>query len=437
MPATLNALNEIKNVSVLTLGCAKNLVDSERFSGKLRANGINIIEDTKNADALIINTCGFIKSAKEENIQLILEAAELRKKKKYKKLIVTGCLAERYNEELKTQIKNVDFFLGTNADDKILKILVGDPKLELHGERVQFTPKHYAYLKMSEGCDQKCTFCAIPLMRGKHLSEPIEKLIEEAKGLAKNGVKELVLIAQDTTMYGKDLYGKRIIGELLNRLADISEFEWIRMMYAYPRDFPYEILDIIASRPNICNYIDIPLQHGSSKVLRSMRRGVTREDLDNIVKNIRERIPNVAIRSTFIVGYPNETEEDVDMLIDFIQKSELDRVGVFTYSLEEGTGAYPLGDPIPEEVKDERRGRVMLAQQEISHRKNKAKIGKNLKVLVEYENDDYYIGRTEQDAPDVDNIVYVSKDKGNIELGTFIQANITDAAEYELYASKL
>lgn len=435
MRADINALNEIKNVSVLTLGCAKNLVDSERFSGKLRANGINIIEDTQNADALIINTCGFIKSAKEENIQLILEAAELRKKKKYKKLIVTGCLAERYNEELKTQIKNVDYFLGTNADDKILKILVGDPKLELLGERVQFTPKHYAYLKMSEGCDQKCTFCAIPIMRGKHISEPIEKLVNEAKGLAKAGVKELVLIAQDSTMYGKDLYGKRIIGELLNQLADISEFEWIRMMYAYPRDFPYEILDIIAQRPNICNYLDIPLQHGSSKVLKSMRRGVTREDLDKIVYSIREKIPNVAIRSTFIVGYPNETEEDVDMLIDFIQQSELDRVGVFTYSHEEGTGAYPLGDPIPEAVKDERRGRVMLAQQEISHRKNKAKVGSTLKVLVEYENDDYYLGRTEQDAPDVDNIVYVNKKDTNIELGTFIKAKITDAAEYELYGS--
>jgi ribosomal protein S12 methylthiotransferase len=435
MHAEINALNEIKNVSVITLGCAKNLVDSERFSGKLRANGINIIEDTKNADALIINTCGFIKSAKEENIQMILEAAELRKKKKYKKLIVTGCLAERYNEELKTQIKNVDYFLGTNADDKILKILVGDPKLELLGERVQFTPKHYAYLKMSEGCDQKCTFCAIPIMRGKHISEPIEKLVNEAKGLAKAGVKELVLIAQDSTMYGKDLYGKRIIGELLNQLADISEFEWIRMMYAYPRDFPYEILDIIAQRPNICNYLDIPLQHGSSKVLKSMRRGVTREDLDKIVYSIREKIPNVAIRSTFIVGYPNETEEDVDMLIDFIQQSELDRVGVFTYSHEEGTGAYPLGDPIPEAVKDERRGRVMLAQQEISHRKNKAKVGSTLKVLVEYENDDYYLGRTEQDAPDVDNIVYVSKKDTYIELGTFIKAKITDAAEYELYGS--
>ncbi|MCX6146778.1 MAG: 30S ribosomal protein S12 methylthiotransferase RimO [Candidatus Kapabacteria bacterium] len=435
MRAEINALNEIKNVSVITLGCAKNLVDSERFSGKLRANGINIIEDTQNADALIINTCGFIKSAKEENIQMILEAAELRKKKKYKKLIVTGCLAERYNEELKTQIKNVDYFLGTNADDKILKILVGDPKLELLGERMQFTPKHFAYLKMSEGCDQKCTFCAIPIMRGKHISEPIEKLVNEAKGLAKAGVKELVLIAQDSTMYGKDLYGKRIIGELLNQLADISEFEWIRMMYAYPRDFPYEILDIIAQRPNICNYLDIPLQHGSSKVLKSMRRGVTREDLDKIVYSIREKIPNVAIRSTFIVGYPNETEEDVDMLIDFIQQSELDRVGVFTYSHEEGTGAYPLGDPIPEAVKDERRGRVMLAQQEISHRKNKAKVGSTLKVLVEYENDDYYLGRTEQDAPDVDNIVYVSKKDTNIELGTFIKAKITDAAEYELYGS--
>ncbi len=430
---TLSKANDIKNVSVITLGCAKNLVDSERFSGKLRANGINIIENVDDADALIINTCGFIKAAKEENVNTILQAAELRRKKKLKKLIVTGCLAERYNTELRQQIKNVDYFLGVNADDRIMKILLGDQKYELHGERVQFTPPHYAYLKISEGCNQKCTFCAIPLMRGKHISEDKETLIAEAKRLAAAGTKELVLIAQDSTYYGRDLYGERIIASLIEELSKVEGIEWIRMMYAYPRKFPFEVLDLMANTPNFCNYVDIPLQHASSKVLKSMRRGVDREEIETIVRTIREKVPNVAIRSTFIVGYPNETEADVDELVDFIQKMELDRVGVFTYSLEEGTGAFPLGDPISEDVKQARRGRVMLAQQEISLRKNQAKVGKEYRVLIDFENKDFYLARTEHDAPDVDNVVMIPND-GTLSISTFVNVRITEAAEYELKA---
>jgi ribosomal protein S12 methylthiotransferase len=428
--------NDIKNVSVITLGCAKNLVDSERFSGKLRANGINIVDEVEGSDALIINTCGFIKAAKEENVQTILNAADLRRRKKLKKLIVTGCLAERYNSELRQQIKNVDYFLGVNADDRILKILVGDQKYELLGERMQFTPQHYAYLKISEGCNQKCTFCAIPLMRGKHISEDKDTLIAEAKRLAAWGTKELVLIAQDSTYYGRDLYGERIIAKLFEELSEVEGIEWMRMMYAYPRKFPFEVLDVIANKPNICNYIDIPLQHASSKVLKSMRRGVDRQEIENIVYQIREKVPNVAIRSTFIVGYPNETEDDVDELVDFLQKMELDRVGVFTYSQEEGTGAFPLGDPISEAVKQERRGRVMLAQQEISLKKNKAKIGKEYKVLVDFENKQHYLARTEHDAPEVDNVVQIKND-GSMQVGNFYNVKITEAAEYELTAERV
>lgn len=425
-------LTKIDSVAVITMGCAKNLVDSERFSGLLQANGFNMIENPANADALIINTCGFIKAAKEENIQVIMEAADLRRRRKYKKLIVTGCLAERYNTELRQQIKNVDYFLGVNSDETILKILKNDEKYELIGDRMMFTPKHYAYLKISEGCNQKCTFCAIPLMRGKHLSEPVEKLIKEAERLAENGTKELVLIAQDSTYYGKDLYGKRVLQDLMERLSEIKGIEWIRMMYAYPRKFPFEVLETMAAKPNICNYIDIPLQHASDKVLKSMRRGVTRVEIEEIVTKIRAAVPDVAIRSTFIVGYPNETEADVDELCDFLEKNELDRVGVFTYSHEEGTGAYPLGDPIPQSIKDSRRDRVMLTQQKISLRKNQAKIGKTFRVLIEERQDNKYIGRTEYDAPDVDNKVTFETAE-SFKIGDFVNVKITSAEEYEIF----
>lgn len=428
----IEKLTKINSVAVITMGCAKNLVDSERFSGLLAANGFNMIDNPKNADALIINTCGFIKAAKEENIQVIMEAADLRRRRKYKKLIVTGCLAERYNTELRQQIKNVDYFLGVNSDETILKILKNDEKYELVGDRVMFTPKHYSYLKISEGCNQKCTFCAIPLMRGKHISEPVEKLVKEAERLAELGTKELVLIAQDSTYYGKDLYGERILKELLEKLSEVKGIEWIRMMYAYPRKFPFEVLETMASKPNICNYVDIPLQHASDKVLKSMRRGVTRVEIEEIITRLRESVPNVAIRSTFIVGYPNETESDVDELCDFLEKNELDRVGVFTYSHEEGTGAYPLGDPIPQNIKDARRERVMLTQQKISLRKNKAKIGNTYKVLIEEKQDNKFTGRTEYDAPDVDNTI-TFESTNDLKIGDFVNVKVTAAEEYELF----
>lgn len=424
---------KVENVSVVTLGCAKNLVDSERFSGILRANGLNVEADKESADALIINTCGFIKAAKEENIEVILDAAEKKKAGQYKSLIVTGCLAERYTNELKAEIPEIDYVLGTNADERIAKILLGDSKYELRGERMLLTPKHFAYFKISEGCNQKCSFCAIPLMRGKHVSQPIEKLVEEAENLAANGVKELIVIAQDSTWYGLDIYKKRALGELLEKLSGVNGIEWIRIQYAYPRQFPVEILDVIANDPKICNYIDIPLQHGSDKVLKSMRRGVKRVEMENLMAKFREKIPNVAIRSTFIVGYPNETEEDLQELKDFISTVEFDRLGVFTYSKEENTGAYPLGSPVPEEVMQERRGEVMLLQQEISLRKNRAKIGSEMKVLIDEQLDNKAIGRTEFDSPEVDNLVILDDTTG-LKPGDFVNAKITDAGEYELYA---
>ncbi len=423
----------INNISVITLGCAKNLVDSERFSGLLKANGFEFT-DADNADAMVINTCGFIKSAKEENIQIILEAAEQRRQGKLKKLIVTGCLSERYNKELSSQIPNVDFFLGINSDKKILKILSGDKKYTLTGERMLFTPKHYAYLKISEGCNQKCSFCAIPLMRGKHISDSEDKLFNEAFNLAENGAKELVLIAQDSTYYGKDATKKQTLANLLDRLAGIEKFDWIRLMYAYPRQFPHSILDVIAAHSKICNYIDMPLQHASDKVLMSMKRGIKIKKVEKLLDTIREKIPNVTLRSTFIVGYPNETDADFRLLMDFIERQQLDRVGVFTYSHEEGTSAFPLGDPIPESVKEERRGELMLLQQNISLKKNKAKVGKSFKVMVDGTNESGYFGRTEQDAPDVDNLVYFNSSR-NLINGDLVNVMITKAEEYDLFGS--
>lgn len=423
----------INKISVITLGCAKNLVDSERFSGLLQANGFEFT-DANNADAMVINTCGFIKSAKEENVQVILEAAEQRRKGKLKKLIVTGCLSERYNKELSSQIPNVDFFLGINSDKKILKILSGDQKYTLTGERMLFTPKHYAYLKISEGCNQKCSFCAIPLMRGKHITEPEDKLVKEARGLAERGTKELVLIAQDSTYYGKDVSKKQSLAVLLSKLSEIEQLEWIRLMYAYPRQFPLDILDVIAEHPKLCNYIDMPLQHASDSVLRSMKRGIKIRKIESLLDTIREKIPNVTLRSTFIVGYPNETDADFRLLMDFIERQQLDRVGVFIYSHEEGTSAYPLGDPIPEKIKEERRAELMLLQQQISLKKNKNKIGNTLKVMVDGSNENGYFGRSEQDAPDVDNLIYFNSEHEH-KPGDFVKVTITNAEEYDLFGT--
>ncbi len=424
----------IDNISVITLGCAKNLVDSERFTGLLLSNGFKYTEDSNKTDALIINTCGFIKPAKEENINVILEASELRRRGKIKKLIVTGCLSERYNKELTEQIPNVDHFFGVNSDEKILRALKKDDKYNLIGERMLFTPKHYAYLKIAEGCNQKCSFCAIPLMRGKHDTYDKQKLIKEAEGLAKRGIKELILIAQDSTYYGKDKEGKQVLASLMSDLSKIDGFGWIRLMYAYPRQFPYSILPVIAENEKLVKYIDIPLQHISNSVLMSMKRGIKRVKIEKLVADIRKQIPDVAIRSTFIVGYPNETEKEFLEFLDWIKEVKLDRVGVFTYSQEEGTSAFPLGDPIPQSVKDERRGEIMKAQQEISLIKNQNKIGKTLKVMVDGKEKGTYFGRTQHDAPDVDNLVYFKDDK-KLNAGEFVNIKIERAEEYDIYGS--
>ncbi|HRP01922.1 MAG TPA: 30S ribosomal protein S12 methylthiotransferase RimO [Candidatus Kapabacteria bacterium] len=426
--------NTIDNISVITLGCSKNLVDSERFTGLLLNNGFKYTDDSKKTDALIINTCGFIGPAKEENINVILEAAELRRRGKLKKLIVTGCLSERYNKELTEQIANVDHFFGVNSDEKILRALKGGDKYNLIGERMLFTPKHYAYLKISEGCNQKCSFCAIPLMRGKYETFDKTHLIKEANRLAKAGIKELILIAQDSTYYGKDVNGEQSIARLLNEVSSIDGIEWVRMMYAYPRQFPYSVLPEIAENPKIVKYVDVPLQHISNNVLMSMKRGIKRVKIEKLVNEIRNQIPNVAIRSTFIVGYPNETEKDFLELLEWIKEVKLDRVGVFTYSQEEGTSAYPLGDPIPQTVKEERRGLIMEAQQAISLEKNTKKIGTTLKVLVDGRERGNYFGRTQHDAPDVDNLVYF-KTLLPLKPGEFVNIKIDRAEEYDLFGN--
>ncbi len=426
-------IDNIKTFAVHTLGCSKNVVDSENLIGKIEANGYEYTENLKIADAMIINTCGFIKSAKDENVNYILQAAELRKKGKIKKLIVMGCLAERYKSELEAQIHEVDNFFGLNATDQIINSF-GKPDLrfELAGERHLLTPKHYAYLKLSEGCNRTCSFCAIPLIRGKHISLPKEELINSAIKIANQGVKELVLIAQDSSYYGKDLYGKIELSSILNELADIEQFRRIRLMYVYPSQFPLEVLDVIRDRENICNYIDMPLQHISDKLLKSMRRGITKAQTYSIIEKIRKAIPDVTFRSTFIVGYPGETEEDFNELLDFIKEVQLDRVGVFTYSQEEGTKAFDLGDPIPEEVKEQRRGEIMLAQQDISLKKNIKQVNTEVEVIVDEFSNGYYYTRTEADAPEIDNAVLVKSDV-KLKQGDFIKVKITKADAYDLF----
>lgn len=424
--------NKIDNISVITLGCAKNLVDSERFTGLLLNNGFKYTDEPKQTDALIINTCGFIKPAKEENINTILEAAEMRRRGDIKKLIVTGCLSERYNDELREQIPNVDHFFGVNSDERILRALKTDDKYNLVGERMLMTPKHYAFLKISEGCNQRCSFCAIPLMRGKHETYDKKQLIRETEQLVKQGVKEIVVIAQDSTYWGKDKDGRQSLAGLLNAIAAVDGVEWVRLMYAYPRQFPYQVLPAIAENPKIVNYIDIPLQHIANPVLISMKRGIKRVKIEKIVRDIREQVPNVAIRSTFIVGYPNETEKDFLELRDWIKEVGLDRLGVFTYSQEDGTTAFPLGDPIPQSVKDERRSEIMLTQQKISLKKNMAKVGKTLKVIVDGREKTNWYGRTEHDAPDVDNLVYFKSDT-KLTPGDFVNVKIMRAEEYDLH----
>jgi ribosomal protein S12 methylthiotransferase len=421
-----------QKVSVITLGCSKNTVDSEVLSGHLKAAHLELTDDPKKASSIIINTCGFIDLAKEESVNTILEAAALKRKGKIQTLIVAGCLSERYGEDLRKEIPEVDHFFGTEAYGNILKVLSPDLKYALMGERVLSTPKHYAYIKISEGCDNPCSFCAIPLMRGKHRSKQVEDIVREAQALTRQGVKEIILVAQDSTAYGLDIYGKRSLDVLLRALSDVSGAEWIRLMYAYPTKFPKEILPVIAERDNICSYIDMPLQHISTNVLKSMRRGITRRATEELIHIIKDTVPDITLRTTFIVGYPGETEQDFAELCEFVSNGFIDRVGVFTYSQEDDTYAYILGDPIAQEVKDERRTILMDIQKGLSLQRNQALIGTQVKAIVEQEINGEYQCRTESDAPEVDNELYVRTEQ-KLSIGDFITVEIDDTAEFDLF----
>ncbi len=423
-------------VNIITLGCAKNRVDSEDIFTQLRANGIEAFHEREedSSQIIIVNTCGFIESAKEESINTILEYAQAKEEGYIQKLYVTGCLSERYREDLEKEIPLVDAFFGTRELPRLLKQFKADYKHELLGERLNSSPHHYAYLKISEGCDRPCAFCAIPLMRGKHRSNPIEQLVQQAEFLARNGTKELLLIAQDLTFYGLDLYKKRNLAELLEKLAQVKGIEWIRLHYAFPSGFPMDVLPVMREYDAICNYLDMPLQHISDHMLKSMRRGINRERTEKLIAQIREEIPGIALRSTFMTGFPGETEDDFEQLCDFLQQTRLDRVGVFTYSHEENTHAFQMEDDVPEEIKQDRADTLMAIQQEISLEKNEAKIGQNLKVLIDRKEGGYFVGRTEYDSPEVDNEVLIPADPYFLRQGDFVQVRIERAAEFDLYA---
>lgn len=412
------------------------MVDSEVLSGQLNANSIDTIHENTKSDhnIVIINTCGFIDKAKEESINTILDNVELKRRGKLDKVYVTGCLSERYKQNLETEIPEVDAFFGTMELPQILKRFNVDYKAELIGERMLATPQHYAYLKISEGCNRTCTFCAIPLMRGTHVSRTIESLVEEATRLVSMGVKEIMLIAQELTYYGLDIYKKRELPRLLNALADIPGLEWIRLHYAYPSKFPMEIIDVMKERDNICKYIDMPLQHASNAMLKAMKRQITRKEMESLIHDIRERIPEICIRSTLITGFPGETREDVEELKDFLTRMEFDRVGIFTYSHEEQTGAYEFEDDVPAEEKEERAREIMEVQQEISYEKNLNKVGKVFKVIVDKKESGRYIGRTEFDSVEVDNEVIINSDKP-LTPGTFVHVKIEKAYDYDLEGS--
>ena len=421
-------------VNVITLGCSKNLVDSENIITQLRGNDYEVVHDSNEEDAniVIVNTCGFIDLAKEESVNTILEYAEVKKQGGIEKLYVTGCLSQRYKDDLEKEIPEVDAYFGTLELPGLLAKLNADYKHELIGERITTTPQHYAYLKISEGCNRTCSFCAIPLMRGKHVSKPIEELVKEAKNLARFGVKELMLIAQELTYYGLDIYKRRELPKLLHALADVEGIEWIRLHYAYPSKFPTEIFDVMAERPEICNYLDMPLQHANDAVLERMRRQITRKETTELVRLARQKIPNLSLRTTMLVGFPGETEEEFQDLCDFVEEMEFDRLGVFQYSHEEDTIAHGLEDDVPAEIKEERAGRIMEIQQEISFRKNQEKIGKTFKVLFDRKEGEFFIGRTEGDSPEVDNEVLVAAANNYVRVGDFAQVKITDAMDYDL-----
>ena len=419
-------------VNIITLGCSKNTVDSEVLMHQLRENHFQLSSD--GSDIAVINTCGFIEAAKQESIDTILEAVALKKEGRLKKVVVMGCLSERYAAELREEIPEVDLFIGANKMDQVVKALGGDYKYELVGERELTTPRHYAYLKISEGCDRPCSFCAIPLMRGKHVSKSPERIALEARRLSALGVKELVLIAQDSTYYGLDLYGRRVLADLLAKLGSIDGIEWIRLMYAFPSGFPLDVLEQFNCNPKLCRYLDIPVQHAADSVLESMRRGIGSRQLRDLIATIRDAVPGIALRTTLIVGYPGEGEREFDELLEFVHEIRFDRLGVFTYSPEEGTTAYPLGDPVPTVVKEERRVRVMEAQQRISAEKNEAMIGSCVRVLIDESSGGTSIGRTQQDAPEVDNEVIIGSP---LMVGTFCDVRVVGAGEYDLEAVPL
>ncbi len=420
-------------VNIITLGCSKNLVDSEMLSGQLAANDIDVVHENKKLDhnIVVVNTCGFIDKAKEESVNTILDQVALKQKGKLDKVYVTGCLSERYRGDLAAEIPEVDAWFGTMELPLMLNQLNADYKAELLGERLLSTPQHYAYLKISEGCNRTCAFCAIPLMRGQHVSKTIEQLVDEAKGLVKKGVKEVMLIAQELTYYGLDIYKERALPKLLNALADVEGIEWIRLHYAYPSKFPLEVLDTMRERDNICKYIDIPLQHASNNMLKAMRRNITREEMTELIMEIRKRVPGIAIRTTLITGFPGETLEDVEELKEFLQLHKFDRVGIFTYSHEENTSAYDLVDDVPAEEKQRRAEEIMEVQQEISLAINQAKEGQILKVIIDKKEAGRWLGRTQFDSVEVDNEVVINTNK-RLKSGDMVMVKITKAYDYDL-----
>jgi ribosomal protein S12 methylthiotransferase len=422
-------------VSVITLGCSKNLVDSEVMMSQLQHGGYDVQHDkwNKGRNIVIVNTCGFIDRAKEESINTIMEYAEAKSGGKIEKLYVTGCLSHRYKDNLEAEIPEVDAFFGTNELPRLLKTLKVDYKHELIGERFLTTPIHYAYMKVSEGCNRTCSFCAIPLMRGKHISRPVEELVTEAKQLAAKGVKEIMLIAQELTFYGLDIYKKRRLPELLSELSKVEGIEWIRLHYAYPAQFPMEIVDAIAENEKVCNYLDMPLQHASDNMLSAMRRNITNADTRKLIDAIRQRVPNIALRTTMLVGFPGETEQDFNDLKNFIEEMRFDRLGVFTYSHEENTKGYQLEDSISDELKQERASELMSVQEEISRELNQQKVGNTYKVIFDRKEGGYFIGRTEFDSPEVDNEVLIDAKKNYVRVGDFANVKITSAEEFDLY----
>lgn len=419
-------------INVVTLGCSKNLYDSEVLMGQLKASGKQVVHQQK-GNIIVINTCGFINNAKQESIDTILQYVEEKEKGLVDKVFVTGCLSERYKDDLQKEIPDVDKYFGTTELPLLLKALGADYKHELIGERLTTTPKSYAYLKISEGCDRPCSFCAIPLMRGKHQSTPIDELVIQATKLAQKGVKELILIAQDLTYYGLDLYKERKLAQLLKELVKVEGIEWIRLHYAFPTGFPKDVLQVIKNEPKVCNYIDIPLQHISDPILKSMKRGTTQEKTTKLLKEFREIVPNMAIRTTLIVGYPNETQEDFDRLKEFVKQMRFERLGCFTYSHEENTTAYNLPDNVPEEIKQQRANEIMEIQSQISWELNQQKIGQILRCLVDRKEGGYFVARTEFDSPDVDNEVLIDATKYYVKIGDFVQVKITDASDYDMY----